>query len=301
MAQRVLPGIGLTAGWASGDDGWGSAMNTNLIALSAVCQLVAVNIVDTLPTTPADGEIYLLASTASANAGMVAVRDDGSWRFIQPVVGWEAFVANNNAKYRYVGGTWTAIQTAATIPPFSSGVASYNLAVNPLGTGVIWTPPYEPTYEIPLFDNDDIGYQLKVVADGSSSKLAWVAAPLSLPAIPSSSKGKVAVVDSAGTGITYEEDGKYKAVAPGYVVTDDDMSGRVILGATGNVVIPAGLTRTSTLTISRMSTNEVTVSAGAGVVLNVADSRYNLRARYSAVSIVRTAPNTYLMFGDVSS
>ena len=300
MPSRTLPGLGLTAGWSSGEDGWGSPMNANLILMSALCQLVAVNLLDTLPTTPADGEIYLLTASAAANPGMIAVRDDGVWRFIQPVTGWEAFVSTTAGRYRYVGGGWVAVASAATIPPFSIANSGYNLAVNPLGTGVIWTPPYAPTYEIPLFTTANIGQQLEVVADGTDAKLAWQAKPLALPAIPANSKGKVAVVNTAGTGITYEEDGKYKAVAPGYVITDDDMTGRVIIGATGNVTIPAGLTRTSTLTVTRMSTNEVKILAGAGVTLNVADGRFNLRSRYSAVSIVRTGVDTYVMFGDVA-
>lgn len=308
MPARTLPGIGLTAGYSGGEDGWGPAMNTNLILLSALVQMTAVNAVDNLPVTPADGEIYVLLATAPSNPGMIAIRDDGLWRYVQPVVGWQCFVTAQNSIYRFVGGTWIPITSAASLPPFSAAVATYQLSVNPMGTGVVWLPPYEPTYEIPMFNASDIGKQLLVVPDTSPeadppAKLAWEAQPISLPAItgtPAQSQGKVVVVNAAGTGVDYEEDGKYRAVSPGYVLTNADFSGRVILGATGNIVIPAGLTRTSTLTISRMSSSEVEIVPATGVTLNVADNRRSLRSRYSTVSLVRTAPDTYLMIGDVA-
>lgn len=302
MPSRIFPGIGLTGGWNSGEDGYGAAMNNNLIMLSALCQLTGVNIVESLPATPADGEIYLIASTAALNPGQIAIRDDGLWRYVQPVVGWEAFVQSTATRYRFFGGGWVAIATAAQIPPFSAANSNFILSVNLDGTGVMWQPPYTPTYEIPLFQAEDVGKQLGIGTNSEGeAALKWEAKPLSLPPIPANAKGKVAVVDQTGSAITYEDDGKYKAVSPGYVVTDDDLTGRVILGATGNIVIPAGLTRSSTLTIVRMSTNEVSVSAGAGVTLNVADNRHKLRARYSAVSVVKTGNNTYTMFGDVAA
>lgn len=306
MAMRTLPGLGLKAGWASGEDGWGTHMNTNLILLSALVQLSAISLVAVLPSGAADGEIYLLDITASANPGMIAIRDDGLWRFIQPVAGWEAHVTSTNGRFRFTGSQWIPIASSAAIPPFSIANSDQVLSVNTDGTGVLWQPQYQPPYELPVFDGTDIGKIMGIVEDTdpeseTGAKVEWTDPPLALPNIPANSKGKVAVIDAAGTGITYSEDGSYKAVAPGYVVTDDDMSGRVILGATGNVVIPSGLTRTSTLTISRMSTGEVEIIEGAGVTINVADNRFKLRARYSAVSLVRTGTNTYLMFGDVAT
>lgn len=302
MPSRTFPGIGLVGGWSSGEDGYGNAMNTNLIMLSTLCQMTALNVMESLPSTPADGEIYLLEATAAHNPGKIAIRDDGMWRYIQPVVGWECFVQANQTRYRFAGGGWIAIATAAQIPPYSIAQANYILGVNLDGTGVRWQAPYEPTYEIPVFQLSDVGKQLEIGTDaGGDATLKWAEKPLSLPVIPAGSKGKVAVVDQTGAALTYEEDGKYKAVAPGYVAIDDDFTGRVILGATGNITIPANLTRGSTLTIVRMSTNEVEILAGSGVTLNVADGRKKLRSRYSAVSVVKTGNNSYVMFGDVAT
>ena len=305
MPSRTLPGLGLTAGWNGGEDGWGGPLTTNFLMLSTLCQLVAEDIVETLPLTPADGEIYLIAATALSNPGMIAARDDGIWRMIQPVMGWEAWVKAQSGRYRFTGAGWTGVASAAQIPPFGEVNAGYVLAVNPLGAGVMWVPAYSPVAEIPVWVSADEGKQLTLVPDPDPESetglmMGWQAPALELPAIPANSRGKVVTVTDDGRNVQYEEDGRYKAVAPGYVVTNDDMSGRVILGASGNVVIPSGLTRTSTLTIARMSTTEVAVTAGPGVTLAVADNRYNLRAHYSSVSIIRTGVNQYLMVGDVA-
>ena len=104
MPSRILPGLGLVAGWNGGEDGWGSALTQNFLTLLILCQLVAEDIVETLPLTPADGEIYLIASTAPSNPGMIAARDDGIWRMIQPVMGWEAWVKAASGRYCFAGG-----------------------------------------------------------------------------------------------------------------------------------------------------------------------------------------------------
>lgn len=304
MASRTLPGVGLVAGYNSGEDGWGAAMNQNMILMSALTQLTAINLVTELPMFPSDGEIYLLSNTAAANPTMIAIRDDGIWRYVQPKIGWTAWATVPGIAYRFQSGNWQPIATAASLPSFGPVQSTYNLAVNEDGTGVRWVPPYNPPYQLPLFSDSgaDDGKILSIVPGdpGDPSELAWVNPPTSIPAIPASSAGKVVVVAQSGTALTYEEDGKYKAAAPGYVLTDTDFSGRIIIGAAGNITIPAGLTRGSTVTIVRASANEVEILPASGVTLNVADGRSSLRARYSAVSIVKTANNTYVMFGDVT-
>ena len=102
MASRTLPGVGLVAGYNSGEDGWGAAMNQNMILMSALTQLTAINLVTELPMFPSDGEIYLLSNTAAANPTMIAIRDDGIWRYVQPKIGWTAWATVPGIAYRFL-------------------------------------------------------------------------------------------------------------------------------------------------------------------------------------------------------
>lgn len=79
MAERTLPGLGLTGFWPLGADGWKDEMDENLRILSGVSQLSVLSQTTALPGSPTNGDIYIVPDDAPSFGGQVAIRDDGAW------------------------------------------------------------------------------------------------------------------------------------------------------------------------------------------------------------------------------
>ena len=89
-------------------DDWNEA----LVQLDAVVDLYLLGqYVNTPPSSPADGDAYLIggAPTGAWNgyAYKIASCIDGAWRFAIPFNGLRAYVATTSAFIVYVNGTWT--------------------------------------------------------------------------------------------------------------------------------------------------------------------------------------------------
>lgn len=68
MAVRTDPRFGYKYGWASGDDGWGTDMNTNLELLMWLQQQRVLDTdLATPPGSPAVGDVYIPAPTATGD------------------------------------------------------------------------------------------------------------------------------------------------------------------------------------------------------------------------------------------
>lgn len=103
---RTLPGIGLTGGFASGEDGWADAMNLNLLLISALLR-GAKSRATALPGSPTNGDIYIVP-TGGADANKVAIRDNGSWTYFTPVEGVRLWVDDENVTVVWTGSAWEA-------------------------------------------------------------------------------------------------------------------------------------------------------------------------------------------------
>lgn len=123
MAVRILPGLGLTGGWAEQADGWGNPMNENLRLLSALVQLSVNSSTTSLPASPTDGDIYIVP-TADTNGDQIAVRDEGEWLYIPPVEGWVAYVRDTDKIMRFDGVQWVE-QQGGGIPDAPSDGGTY--------------------------------------------------------------------------------------------------------------------------------------------------------------------------------
>lgn len=109
MAQRSLPGVGLTGFWDQGSNAWKAGMDENLLKLSVLTQLVVESRTAALPASPADGLIHIVPAADGANANKIAVRDNGAWFYIEPKVGWEGWVEDTSTKVRFLAGAWAAV------------------------------------------------------------------------------------------------------------------------------------------------------------------------------------------------
>jgi hypothetical protein len=109
--SRALPGLGITGGWTAGEDGWADGVNANWLAISVFTQARALDIVDAVPASPAQGDVYLLSASATANANSIAAYDNAAWSYFTAQAGFQFYVASKSAFYKFDGSAWTVISS----------------------------------------------------------------------------------------------------------------------------------------------------------------------------------------------
>ena len=121
MTATTEPRGGLDLGWDPGEDGWGPAMNANLLRLSRFGFHASVLSMTTAapPGSPTNGAGYIIPSGASGEwagkAGQVAVWDGSAWAYAVPRDGWTIHVVDAGLA-TYEDGAWSqsnAIKPAA--------------------------------------------------------------------------------------------------------------------------------------------------------------------------------------------
>jgi hypothetical protein len=88
-------------------------VNESLSLLDGLIHLAVISrSTATPPSTPLDGDRYLIAASPAAewtgHAGHLALRMEGAWRFVAPREGWRMWVADENAFLIFDGATWLA-------------------------------------------------------------------------------------------------------------------------------------------------------------------------------------------------
>ncbi len=86
-------------------------VNEAFIGLDAVCQLVLQSRTETVPpVAPPDGAVFAIPSGAQAPwsnfVGQLATDSNGGWVYIQPKIGWRAFLADAQTMAVFDGATW---------------------------------------------------------------------------------------------------------------------------------------------------------------------------------------------------
>ncbi len=110
------------------------------------------------PTTPSPGARYIVASPAtgawSAKNGMIGSFIDDGWLFIQPAIGWQAYVEAEAKLLVFDGTLWN---------PVSGGVPD-NLSVSMLGIQATADAVnrFSLSAAASLFNNAGAGHQIKV-------------------------------------------------------------------------------------------------------------------------------------------
>lgn len=115
MPASTEPRSGLFWGWALGEGGWKSGMDSNLLRLGRFGFHLSVKDRDlaTPPGTPAAGDSYIVSTTSPTGAwagkgGQIAVWDGAAWAFGVPRVGWVAYVEDEEVLSAYKAGGWSA-------------------------------------------------------------------------------------------------------------------------------------------------------------------------------------------------
>lgn len=115
MPARDFPNLGLSGGYDPHEDGWGDAMNVNLLKLSVLTQGVVIDKVAVEPEAPVAGDVYLLDETNTTNPNAIALFDGPAgaetWAYISPEEGWKLF--NKTAGYFEVfdGTIWAEFES----------------------------------------------------------------------------------------------------------------------------------------------------------------------------------------------
>lgn len=106
MAGGVtFPGLGLTAGWDYGEDGWNQGMDENIRLLSLYAKLIADDVATETPSQGAPDGIYLI--TDGADAGAIAVIQGGTVKLDSSWTGLRAYVTARGQFYMSDGSTWS--------------------------------------------------------------------------------------------------------------------------------------------------------------------------------------------------
>jgi hypothetical protein len=117
MAERTLPGLGLTGFWDLGFDGWKDPMDVNLRLLSALVQPRAISRTTALPGSPTNGDIYIVPDGAGSNPNEIAIRDNGAWVYVVPAEGFTAYVADANENVQFNGTDWVGLAAGIADAP----------------------------------------------------------------------------------------------------------------------------------------------------------------------------------------
>jgi hypothetical protein len=201
-------------------------------ALWTLDAIVMLSVLDrdlaTPPATPADGDRYLIASSAtgdwSGQDGKVAAWQDGAWTFHAPKEGWFVWIADEDVFLVFNGASWTgaATQNALRLGVNATAddtnrlaVSSSAILLNHAGTGVqikvnrnsagdtasfLFQTGFSGRAEIGCLGNDD--FVFKTSPDGAvfSTGLTLVSAASGVPRIPSFTVATLPDAGAAGAG-----------------------------------------------------------------------------------------------------
>lgn len=132
--ERIVPGLGLTAYWNLGDNGWKPGMDSNLLLLSAVAQLAPLSIVTSMPGSPTNGDIHIVDGGSEDNK--VAIRDNGAWVYLTPQEGWKAWLRDSDSLYIFDGTAWVEQSSGGGAGTDLAYTASTRLLASSTGSDV---------------------------------------------------------------------------------------------------------------------------------------------------------------------
>lgn len=120
MVASTGPNLGVSQGWTTGEDDWGTLMNANLNLFDTVVHLAVKQLASAPPSAPVAGDRALVgASPTGAFTGHtndIAVYRNSAWSFYTPKAGWRMCLlsAVGINRYREFDGTaWALEQSIA--------------------------------------------------------------------------------------------------------------------------------------------------------------------------------------------
>jgi hypothetical protein len=116
MTAKTEPRSGLRYGWDLGDGPWKDEKDADILWMGRVGMHLSVldRNLTAPPATPADGDTYIVAATASdawlGQEDKVAVWDAtaAAWVFYQARIGWIAYIEDEQVLSAFKAAGWSA-------------------------------------------------------------------------------------------------------------------------------------------------------------------------------------------------
>lgn len=201
-------------------------------ALRVLDAIVMLSVLDrdltTPPPTPADGDRYLIASSAagdwSGHDGKIAVWQDGAWTFHPPKEGWLLWIADEDVFLIFNGASWTgaATQNALLLGVNATAdginrlaVSSSAILLNHEGDGIqvkvnrnsasdtasfLFQTGFSGRAEIGCLGDDDFVFKTSPDGEAFSTGLTLVSAAYGVPRVPSFTVAGLPDAGTAGAG-----------------------------------------------------------------------------------------------------
>lgn len=132
--------------------------NEAIEILDLVTQLVLQGVAIAPPTSPLEGQIWSVGSSAvgawAGQDGTLAAFSGGGWLFLTPVTGWRAYDQSNGTLSVYNGSDWSTLDTEFD----QLGINATADATNRLSVAA----------DASLFNHDGAGHQIKLNKSSAS-------------------------------------------------------------------------------------------------------------------------------------
>lgn len=136
MPAVTYPNLGLVAGFATYESGWGDYISEDIKKLSILVQSGVIDKYTNEPGSPTEGDIILLNQSNVNNPNTIAIYMSGTWEYYVPMKGWLVYNRGQNYFELFDGTIWTSI-FGTTATTFAAGNDSR--IVNALQSSAIGT------------------------------------------------------------------------------------------------------------------------------------------------------------------
>jgi hypothetical protein len=141
------PNAGIRYAWALDEDGWDVEQNEDNRKIDAlIARAVKDRGLNTPPGSPSDGDRYIVGTSPTgawaSKANQIALYDGNAsaWVFYVPKKGWDVFVDDEGATYKYNGTTWWLTSGEIEAAMFTTTQAAADAAAA-IGGCVVKLPP----------------------------------------------------------------------------------------------------------------------------------------------------------------
>lgn len=293
MVGRTLAGsLGLTADWNLGEDNWKDGMDSNLLWLSVLTQGRFIDQIAAEPGAPVEGDVYVLAASHATHPNELAVFDEGAWHYRTPLTGWRLYNVTLGLFAQFNGTTWANDSGGVD----AEAVRDIMAAALTSGTNVSIVPDDAADTITINAASGSAGLTAEDVMDTVAAMLQQ-GSNVTLTYNDGADTLTVAAADAAPKRLTVENDA---SAAYAFVLADAGKHKRfTAAGAVAATVPPDTFAIGDRIRCTAAGAGGVTVSGGAGVILNSRGGALTSAGQFAVFEIECVAANGFDVLGDL--
>jgi len=272
------PFVGLKYAWSATTENFAAEMDNNLKTIGALLHLTvqAKTVNDPATLSPTNGQAWIVGPSPvgawAGNADKIAAYVGSSWLFVQPKVGWKAYIVAEDA---------TAIYKGSPTPAWTN---------NPNGGGSINNGENLGSSGEGLFasiNGDKLSFKKLVAGSG----------------VTLSSDANTVVITTAAGGATMSVNAQTGAA---YTLAVGDAGNCVEMNnaAANQLTIPPNSTVAfgvgTTILIRQMGAGQTTLVAGSGVTIRNPHGTLKLLKQYASVALHKRATDEWCIEGNLA-